>query len=259
MFNGARRLRFQGLDLVVLPRAGEHRSQLDAQRDALLKLATLARGWGSEEVPRMREVFKLEPFHRATSLVLVFDQGRLCGTGGVDANFAECPPDVTILHLCSLNLLDEQKRTGLAALFMLLLGEELLAPLPAHRPVYFTSISQSPLVYRLLTRLAKVYPDGRSTPPDDVREVARVVAARYDPHIPLDADRLVLRNECDFFYRQVPYVADSRVNALFDSELDIAAGDVFVNVGKTDAGSARAAVERYRGRFPKMPEAHSDG
>ena len=87
-----------------------------------------------------------------------------------------------------------------------------------------------------------------------MREVARVVAARYDPHIPLDAARLVLRNECDFFYRQVPYVADSQINALFDSELDIAGGDVFVNVGKTDAASARAAVERYRSRVSAMME-----
>jgi hypothetical protein len=255
MFDGARRIRFRGLDLVVLKSASNHRAQLARYRDDLIRLATYARGWGPEAVGPMGETFKIEPFFRATSLVLVFDRGRLCGTAGVDSDFSMQQHDGAIFHLCSVNLLEDLRHNGLTAFFILLLVDELLTALPASQTVYLTSISQSPQVYRLLSRLAHVFPDGRQSPPADVRHVARAVAARYDPHITLDEDRLILRNECAFFYRDFPTVADADVNALFAAELDVAAGDVFVNVGKTKAAAARRAAERYRTRIHRSAEA----
>lgn len=254
MFNGAPRLRFHGCDVIVLTNTSDYRDQLDSCREDLLRLATFARGWGPEELPRMREVFKIEPFYRATSLALVFRDGRLCGTAGVDTDFGLGSETPAILHLCSVNLLDQLKNSGFPALFMLLLSDALLERLAPGQAVYFTSISQSPLVYRMLSRLARVFPDGRQRPPADVRNVARIVAAKYDPDVPLDADRLVLLGECDFFYRQLPLVADARINALFDAELDISRGDVFVNVGKTSVAAARAVAEKYRHRVATIVE-----
>lgn len=255
MFNGARRLRFQGLELVVLERTAEHREELARCHEDLLRLATLSRGWGLEALPHMRKAFKIEPFYRATSLVLVFEAGRLCGTAGVDTGFSDAPPGSSMIHLCSVNLLAPLKHGGLAGVFMLLLRDELLAGLPPEQPIYFTSISQSPLVYRLLARLAHVYPNGEELPPGDVRHVARAVAAKYDPGMHLDEEGLILRNECAFFYKEVPYVADRRINTLFDAKLDMALGDVFVNVGKTRVGAAQAAIDRFRGRLEPMMEA----
>lgn len=255
MFDGARRLRFQDLDLVILGNAADHRAELDRYHDDLLRLATLARGWDLDAVPHMRRVFKIDPFYRATSMVLIFRRGRLCGTAGVDTDFAAAVPGSAIVHLCSLNLLDTLKHSGVVGVFMLLLEDYLLAALPSRQPVYFTSISQSPLVYRLLARLGHVYPNDDEAPPADVRRVARAVVARYDPGMALNEEGLILRGECAFFYKRVPYVADRRINALFDTRLDIAGGDVFVNVGKTDAGAARDAIDRYRRRIEPMMEA----
>lgn len=255
MFESARRLRFQGYEIVVLASTREYRNELAELHEDLLSLATFARGWGPEALPRMRQVFKIEPFYRATSLVLVFDGPRLSGTAGVDNDFAAQRGDAAIFHLCSVNLLDPLKKTGLPALFILLLADELLCRLTPDQPVYFTSISQSPQVYRLLGRLAKVYPDGGTAPPADVREIARIVAAKYDPHVEFDAERLVLRNECDFFYKELPYVADASLNALFDRELNLRGGDVFLSVAKCRAGEAGAAAERYRRRLSTTMEA----
>jgi hypothetical protein len=255
MFEGARQLRFQGLDLVILGNAAEHRAELSGYHDDLLRLATLARGWELDAVPHMRRVFKLEPFYRATSMVLIFNHGQLCGTAGVDTDFAAAVPGSAIVHLCSLNLLEALKHSGVVGVFMLLLRDELLASLPPRQPVYFTSISQSPLVYRLLARLGHVYPNDGETPPEDVRQAARAVTSKYDPGMELDEDGLVLRGECAFFYKNVPYVADRRINALFDARLDMALGDVFVNVGKTRVDAARDAIDRYRRRIEPMMEA----
>lgn len=254
MFSGAERLRFHGFELVLLKRARAYRGELAACREELLRLATCARGWGLEEVPRMREVFKVEPFYMATSLVLVFDRDRLCGTAGVDMDFRRGPTGPNIVHLCSVNLLDPLKHSGIAALLLVLLADHLLSSLPQDEAVYFTSISQSPLVYRLLGRLCDLHPNGRETAPPDVQDVARAVVAKYDSHIPLDADNLILRKECAFFYKRLPYVADPRVNRLFDSRLDIQRGDVFVNVGKSDVATAVSAIDPYRRRVAALTE-----
>lgn len=254
MFSGAERLRFLGFELVILKSTRPYRGDLAACREELLRLATFARGWGPEEVPRMREVFKVEPFYMATSLVLVFDRDRLCGTAGVDTDFQGGPIGPNIIHLCSVNLLDPLKHSGLAALLLVLLADHLISPLPREEAVYFTSISQSPLVYRLLARLADIHPNGRESAPPDVQDVARTVVAKYDPHISLEGDNLILRKECAFFYKRLPYVADPRVNHLFDSRLDIQRGDVFVNVGKSDVATAVSVIERYRRRVAAMME-----
>jgi acetylornithine deacetylase/succinyl-diaminopimelate desuccinylase-like protein len=42
----------------------------------------------------------------------------------------------------------------------------------------------------------------------------------------------VLREECDFFHRRIPYSTDRAVNRLCDERLRYAAGDTFVLVGR---------------------------
>jgi hypothetical protein len=255
IFKGAERLRFHGVDLVVLKNARDYRDELIACHEQLLRLATFSRGWGEAEIPRMREVFKIEPFYRATSLVLAFDRDQMCGTAGVDADFANGSGEPPILHLCSVNLLPALRNSGVTALLFVLLADHLLTPMPAGGNVYFTSISQSPLVYRLLARLGDVHPNGRDKAPADVQRVARTVVAKYDAHIPLDAENLILRNECEFFYKKVPYVADQQINAMFNTKLNISGGDVFVNVGKSKVADTISFIDRYRKRVTEMLEA----
>ncbi len=252
MFDGAEHMRFLSNDLVILHDARCHQDDLKALEGDLLRLATFARGWDIDILVQMQEVFKVDPFYNATSLVLVFCDGVLLGTAGVDADIAAGPEGGHIIHLCSVNLLSKLRTSGIVALLLVLLSDRILAKLPQHASLYFTSISQSPLVYSLIAKIARLYPDGATQPPPEVVEVARRVAAKYDGHLVLEPDALVLRNECAFFYKDVPYVADPKINRLFDQVLDIPAGDVFVNVGKTSVKEAAQTIERYRYRFQAL-------
>ncbi len=253
MFDEAQRHHFQGFDLVILHDARSHRSELESLESALLELATYARGWDAKMLPRMRAVFKLEPFYYATSLVLAFRDDMLLGTAGIDTDFDEDDGRGHIIHLCSVNLRASLRNGGLMALLLVLLADHVLAKIPAHDDVYFTSISQSPLVYSVISKIAPLHPDGRTRPPADIVKVAQTVAAKYDGHLALETDTLVLRNECDFFYRDLPRVANRKINDLFERMLDIPQGDVFVNVGKCSAAEAISRISRYRKRFLNMP------
>ena len=252
MFEGAEKLRFQDFELVVLRDTKPFRKDLKALEGELLELASYARGWEQKDLPRMRAVFKFEPFYLATSLVLVFQNTRLYGTAGVDVDFEVAPGQGHILHLCSVNLRKPLRNSALMARLFVLLADHILAKIPADHEIYFTSISQSPAVYSLISKIARLYPNGEEVPPDNVKDVARRVVAKYDPHLTLETDTLILRNECDFFYKDVPYVSDPKINGLFDRMLDIAAGDVFVNVAKSTVQRAVSKIDRYRNRGHAM-------
>ncbi len=254
MFAQAPRHRFHTKDLVILERTADHRADLAALEEELLQLATFARGWGADQLDHMRAHFKIEPFYNATSMVLVFEDGRLIGTAGVDTTVPSPLEQGHILHLCSVNFHPSLQGSSLVALLVILLADHVLRRLPADDQVYFTSISQSPLVYSLMAKLAPVFPDGQTLPPEDVVQVAQAVVDKYDPHLPLEPETLTLRSECDFFYRDLPVVADARINTLFRSLLDVPAGDVFVNVARCSVREVLARIERYRGRLaaPRM-------
>ncbi|OIQ31591.1 MAG: hypothetical protein BM562_06990 [Alphaproteobacteria bacterium MedPE-SWcel] len=242
-------MRFQDHALVVLDRTDRYRAELAALEPDLLRLATFARGWNETHLGHMRRHFKIEPFYNASAMVLIFRGAELVGTAGVDTTLSDRPAGVQLLHLCSVNFMPDLRNSGLVALLLVLLADHGLVGQPGSDQVYFTSISQSPLVYSLMSRIAPVHPDGKTSPPGDVVAVARQVVAKYDPHLALDPRNLTLRGECDFFYREMPYVADKAVNALFDSMLDVPAGDVFVNVARSTVADALGRIDRYRRRF----------
>lgn len=252
MFEPARRMTFLEHELVILERTDRHRGDLAALEPDLLRLATFARGWDETHLDHMRRHFKIEPFYNASAMVLIFRAGMLIGTAGVDTTVPSGRAGVHVLHLCSVNVMPELRNSGLMALLLVLLADHALVGRPARDTVYFTSISQSPLVYSLMSHLAPVHPDGIDHPPEEVVRIARQVVEKYDPHLPLDARTLTLRGECDFFYRSLPYVADARINALFDTILDVPAGDVFVNVAGTTVAGALGRVDRYRKRFSHL-------
>ncbi|MTJ82370.1 MAG: hypothetical protein F8N37_15365 [Telmatospirillum sp.] len=252
MLDGAEKLRFHDCDLYLLRNARQFPDDMRRLEPDLLRLATLARGWGPDKLDHMRQVFKIDPFYNATAMALVFNGDNLVGTAGVDTDFDAGRNDRHIVHLCSVNMDRSLRNSGLIAQLFVILADQVLASLPPGDEVFFTSISQSPLVYSIMSKIAPLHPDGRSRPPAPIVDVAGRVVAKYDPHLELEPDTLVLRRECDFFYRDVPYVSDTRINALFDSLLDIAAGDVFVNVGRTDVAGALSKIGRYQKRAAQL-------
>jgi hypothetical protein len=65
----------------------------------------------------------------------------------------------------------------------------------------------------------------------------------------------VLRNECLFGYRTIPYSTDSRVNAYCDGRLRYQEGDTFLLVGRARPEAVQAFIERsYESRPALMRE-----
>lgn len=256
MFKGAERTKFKGFELVTLLSTQPYRSSLKVLEEQLLRLATTARGWGDSEVDHMRSVFKIEPFFEATAMVLVFRDGELVGTAGIDNSILSDRPCHHIIHLCSVNFRPELQRNGLVALLLIKLADHVLQHIPDNHFVSFTSISQSPLVYSIMSKLARTYP-GRDHPPKSVIETAERVARKYDGHLTLEPQTLTLRNECDFFYKHVPYVADQKINQLFDEVLKISNGDVFVNVAVSKVALVLRKIERFRARIHNLEKKES--
>jgi hypothetical protein len=200
-------------------------------------------------------VFKLGPLFQADGLALVWRGERLIGLVG--ATYQPGPDDGLILHLCSLGLLPEAQNRGfLPALFGLLW--EVVNAVPgvddAHRRarVYLTAITQSPFIMSFLAQVSDLYPaPGRPAPDPDRVAVARRILDRFDPDVAFDPESFVLRNECQFFYRKIPYSTDRQINDYCDARLRYAEGDTFMLVG-------RVRKERIR-RFVRATEsAHPD-
>ncbi|AXS41682.1 hypothetical protein [Breoghania sp. L-A4] len=253
MFTGAERIPFRRYELVILRDAKAYRNELRALEDEILTIATLSRGWDGSHVARMRAIFKISPLYLATALALVFEDGVFKGIAGCDTDF-DCGPgsgiNGTIVHLCSMNFSRDIQGTGLLSFLFLALLEQISGLVARHGDtVYVTSISQSPLVYSMLGKLAHVYPNARDIPPPDVIRVARAVVDKYDPDVTFEPENLILRNECDFFYNPLPQAPDRRINDFVRSKLDIAAGDVFVPVGRSSAARLNAYGARFRARF----------
>lgn len=249
MFHGAERLTYRDHEIVVLVDAARWRDELEGLEETILGIATRSRGWGDDQLPRMRAIFKIYPLYLATSLALIFRGKRLVGIAGCDTDFAPVGGG-RIVHLCAMNFLPEIQRNGVLALLMLVMIERVLSRLPSgDGTLYFTSISQSPLVYALLAKISHLYPNWSEVPPPDVIEAGTAVVAKYDADVAFEPERLILRGECDFFYRDLPDAPDARINAFVRNELDIGAGDVFVPVGRSSRHQLEAYARRFAERF----------
>jgi hypothetical protein len=84
----------------------------------------------------------------------------------------------------------------------------------------------------MLSRLFDLYPSPKYSVPQDIGNIARAVVERFDEELELDEKNLVLKNECKFFYRRVPYSPNRTLNSFCDQNLQYDQGDVFVLVGR---------------------------
>jgi hypothetical protein len=229
-----------------------HPELLEPLREDVLAIAARSRGWyGPEPLERFRQVFKIEPLFAADGLALVWRRGRLVGLAGMVHSMPV--DDGVILHLCSLGLLPEAQNRGIMPTLFGLLWDVMLE-LPTVREhyragrAYLTAITQSPYIMAFLANVSDLYPaPGVDTPAPDLVEVARRVVDRFDPHIPFDPESFILRNECEFFYRNIPYSANRTINDFCDSRLRYGDGDTFVLVGRARpqaVGRMLAAAER---------------
>jgi hypothetical protein len=239
---------YQGFQVELHTGSASRHPELLAQvREDVLEVAARSRGWTEPgQIASFGQVFKIEPLFHADGLALVWRHGRLVGLAGT-AYEPPPPGGGLVLHLCSLGLLPQAQNRGfLPTLFSLLW--DVVDGLPgvedAYRRgrVYLTAITQNPFIVAFLGQVSDLYPaPGRAAPDPDMVAVAHRLADRFAPGVSFDPGSFVLRNECEFFYRKIPYSADRRVNAYCDARLRYHEGDTFVLVGR----ARRTAVARF--------------
>jgi len=225
---------------------------LDSMREQIFQIAASSRGWSDKQaLESIRHSFKIGPLYEANGVVLIRSNGTLVGLGGSVNNWHT--DGKSIVHLCSLGLLPEVQNRGflpamVALLWLSSLQDDKLQRNFELERVYISAITQSPYILAFLSRLFDVYPSPhRTAPNEDMVDVARQVARRFDAEIPFDAENFILRNECKFFYKRTPYSSDRQINEFCDRNLRYDQGDVFVIVGRV----IPHVVERYVNRVAK--------
>jgi hypothetical protein len=237
LFRDSRETSFQGFSIeFIRSGAGKRRDLLDQIREDVMRIAFASRGWTDEAAyDRFRGVFKIEPLYETNVLALVRQEGRLVGLAGSVNDWRT--PQGSLIHLCSIGLLPQAQARGIIPAMMGALWEVTFQDPQVREDCqrgrgFVTGITQSPYLVGYLHKLFDMYPRPDRTPDAEIKAVARAVVQRFDPHLPLDEDKLVLRNEAQFFYRRVPYGTNRVLNAFCDSQLRYGEGDVFAVVGR---------------------------
>jgi hypothetical protein len=244
--------------------ASTHPEALTRLSADVLQVAARSRGWTEPaEIARFARAFTLQPLFEADGLALVWRDGRLVGLAGAVHRLDL--PGGAIVHLCSVGFLPEAQNRGfLAALFRVLwdvVGRvpRLAEPFRSGN-AYLTAITQSPYLVSFLSRVSDLHPaPGRGAPGPRTLEVARRVHACFDPDIRLDPRTLVLREECGFAYRAIPYSTDREVNRFCDARLRYAAGDTFLLVGRVRPEVVAGFSSWLERRDPGLLAALRDG
>lgn len=233
----------------------EDRPTLEGLHDDVLRVAALSRGWDWREHGEFfRRHFKAGPLYHATALGLVRREGQLVGIAGAVTDWQLRRG--SIVHLCSLGLLPEVQNRGLLVVLLGLLWKATLAretniKALEQRKLFASAITQSPFIIYMMQRLADVFPSpDRAEPSADEVHIAEAVVGRFDPELPLDPG-LVLREECLFRYRSIPYSLDRRLNRLCDERLRYDQGDVFVAVGRVEAARLAKLFARVESNYPE--------
>ncbi len=249
---------YEDFDLEVVPEeCRRYPHLLEEIKEQVLDVATRSRGWDDmSSLQHMRAHFKLGPLYHANSLVLIRRAGKLVGLAGTVNDWHV--PQGSIVHLCSLGLLPEAQRRGfLPVLLAILWGVTLQNPRCyedfQNDRVFATAITQSPYLYALFHRLFALYPSPeREIVPEAIRQIGKAVVDRFDADLTLDEERLILRDECKFFYRRTPYSSDRKLNAFCDRALRYAQGDVFVLVGKAVSAQVAQYNRVVAGMHPQL-------
>ncbi|MCC6554904.1 MAG: hypothetical protein IT372_18175 [Polyangiaceae bacterium] len=199
--------------------------------DHTIEIVARARGWQEPaDMAKIRESYKFEPMMTANLIFVVRRQDQVSGI--LSVKFLSCDGE-PIIHLSNGSLLPGRQGSGVmtpVGLSAISRYNARLAP-EGKTCRYLTGITQSPVVYGLLSTHGTMYPRLSSEPaPEPIKKMARYIAREFNPGLPFDEDRFILRNECQFFYKVVPRWRDPKVNEFFDSSLRYYEGDVFVVV-----------------------------
>lgn len=258
-------VRHDGLTFELKPYgAADHPHLVARIRDDALDVAARSRGWNEpEEIASFAKVFKIEPLFEADGLALVWRDGRVVGLAGFC--YEQGPRDGLVLHTCTLGLLPQVQNRGVLPALFALLWEVADAragspELYASGRVHLTAITQNPFIIAFLSQVADVFPGPDSVAPDpDALWVARRILDRFDPGVAFDPQTFVLREECAFFYRRIPYSSDARLNAFCDSRLRYAKGDTFMLVGKARPGAVLSFRRSVARAYPKLHKTLHEG
>lgn len=247
-----------GLDFELIPGgAFQSRELLDGLREEVLEIAFRSRGWeGAEQREHFRRCFKLGPLYEARALGLIRRAGALVGLAGSVNDWQVAQG--SIVHLCSLGLLPEVQSRGILPVLMALLWKVTLEEPRAREDLargrlFTTAITQSPYILWFLSRIAEICPGPeRPQPAAGELAIARAVVARFDPHLALEEEHLILRGECEFRYRRTPYSPDRRLNRFCDRHLRSDEGDVFVVVGRIRPDRLAGFFDQVEAAFPRL-------
>jgi hypothetical protein len=234
-----------------------HAELLESFKDEVLRIAAISRGWNDPaDHAFFRKYFKIEPLFEADSLALVRKNGLLAGLAGAVNNWHV--EEGSIVHLCSLGFLPEIQKRGFLPTFFSILWQVSLADPVTQRDyhqgrLFTTAITQSPFILWLMRNLGDSYPSPDRTGPGlDEIKVARHVTARFDPGITFDEEAFILRNECKFRYRRIPYSPDRKLNHFCDQKLRYNEGDVFVMVGRISPERLQSFLDRIQEAYPDL-------
>lgn len=247
-----------GFDIEMVPdHASADARRLEAVRADVLEVAARSRGWEDpDDIAGFARVFKVGALFRSDALALIWEGGRVVGIMGT--SYHEGPDDSLVLHLGSLGLLPHVQRRGfLPTIFSLLLYVVSGRPGAAERyrrdRVYVTAVTQSPYIISLLGVLTTLFPGpGWSRPDPDMVAVAASVLDRFEPEVDFDPATFVLRNECEFTYRTVPYSGDQRLNDYCDARLRYDEGDTFIVVGRARLAAVDWFLHASQETYPDL-------
>jgi hypothetical protein len=124
---------------------------------------------------------------------------------------------------------------------------------------YVTAVTQSPYVLYFLERHFEVFPSPHRSPSPLILELAEQVAKRFAAEVEFERERMILRKECEFRYRQFPRCTDRDWNHFCAQSLDYDRGDVFVMVGRVVMERLMRSLVRARAAFPDLVQAITAG
>jgi len=243
-----RTLEFAGLRVEVIDNPRQHLRKEDIF-DQVIEVVAEARGWQqASEKTALRQTYKFKPFLDDDTVFIIRQDGQARGfcsfrrfTSGTDH----------VIHMSNAAMAPDLQARG-AMLFVGLFYPAFLSDRRADflqnvilENQYVTFISQSPVVYGAMRKRGVLYPDVDGRPaPENVRDIARLIANEINPHLEFNPETFVIRKECSFFYKDVPRYSDPAVNEFMDRSLRYADGDVVVGVLRVSTDAVRSVFRQ---------------
>ena len=195
-----------------------------------IQLVAHARGWTDERDidEKIRKTYKFNPFLMA-DMICIAHRGRdVCGL--VTFRYFDVDGE-PVMHVSNSSMTPELQGKS-AMTYMAFAGlAKARARLGAGAPPrqWVTLITQNPVVYGIFSSRGEIFPpvDGRVIP-EDAKKVASFIANEFVPSVKFDPETFILRDECQFFYADIPRWKDARVNEWFDKNLRYNEGDTIV-------------------------------